>query len=321
MNTFVTQLKREYWENRGGFFRAPIVVIGVVVLITIMGLVVGQFSVGSHIQMMGMPISKIIDGMPADKLEGVARSINIGLAGMSMLVQFALGIVLFFYLIGSLFDERKDRSVLFWKSMPVSDFQTVLTKIVAATFLAPAIAWVAGILLHVLMLAVIGIFFWFNDVNPMKLLWGPAEPLKLWGVMLVGIPVNAIWALPSIGWLMLVSSWARGKPFLWAVFVPVIAGILLTWFDALSSLSIPDTWYWKEVFARGLFSIFPWTFDTAGAFRFGTEFSKDSTPADLVAVKSLRAVLTTLKTWRGAAAGSAMIAGAVYFRRYRELTD
>ena len=89
------------------------IVIGVVVLITIMGLVVGQFSVGSHIQMMGMPISKIIDGMPADKLEGVARSINIGLAGMSMLVQFALGIVLFFYLIGSLFDERKDRSVLF----------------------------------------------------------------------------------------------------------------------------------------------------------------------------------------------------------------
>ena len=83
--------------------------------------------------------------------------------------------------------------------------------------------------------------------------------------LLVGIPVNAIWALPSIGWLMLVSSWARGKPFLWAVFVPVIAGILLTWFDALSTLSIPDTWYWKEVFARGLFSIFPWTFDASGA--------------------------------------------------------
>lgn len=321
MNTFVTQLKREYWENRGGFFRAPMVVIGVVVLITIMGLTVGQFSVGSHIQMMGVPLTKAINSMPAEKLQKVAEGINLGLAGMSMLVQFALGIVLFFYLIGCLFDERKDRSVLFWKSMPVSDVQTVLTKIVAATLLAPTIAWAAGILLHLLMLAVIGGFFWINDVSPAKLLWGPAEPLKLWGVMLVGIPVNAIWALPSIGWLMLVSSWARGKPFLWAVFGPVIAGILLTWFDALSSLSIPDTWYWKEVFARGLFSIFPWTFDASGAFRFGLEFSKDSTPSDVVSLKSLWMVLTMMKTWLGAAAGIAMIAGAVYFRRYRELSD
>ncbi|HWT15611.1 MAG TPA: hypothetical protein VN581_07515 [Patescibacteria group bacterium] len=321
MNTFVTQLKREYWENRGGFFRAPMIVVGVVVLITIMGLITGQASMSDHVKIVGVPIAKSIASMPADKLEQLAMGINVGLAGMSMLVQFALGIVLFFYLIGSLFDERKDRSVLFWKSMPVSDVQTVLTKIVAATFIAPAIAWVAGILLHVLMLGVIGSFFWFNDISPVNLLWGPAEPLKLWSVMLVGIPVNAIWALPSIGWLMLVSSWARGKPFLWAVFVPVIAGILLTWFDALSSLSIPDTWYWKEVFARGLFSIFPWTFDASGAFRFGLEFSKDSTPSDVVSMQSLWMVLTMMKTWIGAAAGIAMIAGAVYFRRYRELTD
>jgi ABC-2 type transport system permease protein len=321
MNTFVTQLKREYWENRGGFFRAPMVVIGVVVLITIMGLIASQASLQRELKFLGIPMATMINGLPAEKLQQLTTGINVGLASMSMLVQFALGIVLFFYLIGSLFDERKDRSVLFWKSMPVSDVQTVLTKIVAATLLAPAIAWVAGILLHLLMLGVIGGFFWFNDISPMKLLWGPAEPLKLWGVMLVGIPVNAIWALPSIGWLMLVSSWARGKPFLWAVFVPVIAGILLTWFDALSSLSIPDTWYWKEVFARGLFSIFPWTFDASGAFRFGAEFSKDSTPSDVVSLKSLWLVLTMMKTWLGAAAGIAMLAGAVYFRRYRELSD
>ncbi|MBL0041972.1 MAG: hypothetical protein KA505_03080 [Xanthomonadales bacterium] len=321
MNTFVTQLKREYWENRGGFFRAPMIVVGVVVLITIMGLITGQASMTDNVKIIGIPIAKSIASMPADKLQQLATGINVGLAGMSMLVQFALGIVLFFYLIGSLFDERKDRSVLFWKSMPVSDLQTVLIKIVAATLLAPAIAWVAGILLHLLMLGVIGSFFWFNGISPVNLLWGPAEPLKLWGVMLIGIPVNALWALPSIGWLMLVSSWARGKPFLWAVFVPVITGILLTWFDALSTLSIPDTWYWKEVFARGLFSIFPWTFDASGAFRFGLEFSKDSTPADVVSLQSLGMVLTMMKTWLGAAVGIAMIAGAVYFRRYRELTD
>ena len=75
------------------------------------------------------------------------------------------------------------------------------------------------------------------------------------------------------------------------------------------------------MFARGLFSIFPWTFDASGAFRFGLEFSKDSTPADVVSLQSLGMVLTMMKTWLGAAVGIAMIAGAVYFRRYRELTD
>ncbi len=187
--------------------------------------------------------------------------------------------------------------------------------------LAPVIFWIVGIIFNISMILVMAAFLALNDIDAMKFLWQPGALLRQWATGFAAIPVNAIWALPSIGWLLLVSSWARARPFLWAVLVPLITGILLTWFDALSSMSIPDTWYWKEVFARGLLSIFPWTFDPSGAFRFGLEFSRNSTPGDLVSMNSLIVVLTSLKTWLGAAAGIAMIAGSVYFRRYRELSD
>ena len=56
-----------------------------------------------------------------------------------------LGFVVFFYCLGSLYDERKDRSVLFWKSLPVSDRDTVLSKALSALVVAPTLAIAVGI--------------------------------------------------------------------------------------------------------------------------------------------------------------------------------
>ncbi len=322
MNTFVTQLKREYWENRGGFLWTPFVVVAAFVAMWALGLIVAQVNISSSdLQIMGVKLSKLRIDMPTTVIPEIANAIQIFLAGSALLVQLVLGIVLFFYFIGSLFDERKDRSVLFWKSMPVSDLQTVLSKIFAAMFVAPVIALVASMIFQLLLLFIACCFLSMNGVNAWKLLMLQSMPFKLWATLLVGIPVNAIWALPTIGWLMLVSSWARGKPFLWAVLVPLVCGVLLTVFDAMSSLSIPDTWYWKEVFWRGMLSVFPWTFDVDGAFRFGINVSQGTAAGELVSFGALFAVMTSLKTLLGAAIGSGMIAGAVYMRRYRELID
>jgi ABC-2 type transport system permease protein len=321
MNTFMTQLKREYWENRGGFTRTPLIVAGAILAITIMGLVVGQKSFDNDFKFFGKHVIAGINHATPEMVENVQRGVFAALAVSSLLLQFALGIVLFFYLLGALFDERKDRSVLFWKSMPVSDLQTVLIKIFAATVLAPVIAVVVTIVFNVLTISIMWIFMSANGFDAGKFLWAPSAIIKQWVGLLTAIPVNAIWALPSIGWLLLVSSWARSKPFLWAVVVPLVLGFLVFWFDALSNLRIPDTWYWKEVFARGLLSIFPWTFDAAAGFRFGFDFSPRSGPADLVAIAPLIEVLSSIRTWIGAVAGIAMISAAVYFRRYRELGD
>ena len=322
MNTFVTQLKREYWENRGGFFWAPFVVAAAFIAIIALSLIATQININNaDLQIMGVQISKLRINMPATVRPEIANGIQIFLSVSALLIHVVLGFVLFFYFLASLFDERKDRSVLFWKSMPVSDLQTVLSKIFAAMFIAPLFALAASILFQFALLILASSFLAFNGVNAWKLLLVQTMPLKLWATLLAGIPVNAVWALPTIGWLMLVSAWARGKPFLWAVLVPLTCGVMLTIFDAMSSLAIPDTWYWNEIFWRGLGSVFPWSFDPTGAFRFGINVTRDTSAGELVSFSSLFAVMTSFKTLLGAAIGAAMIAGAVYMRRYRELID
>jgi ABC-2 type transport system permease protein len=236
-----------------------------------------------------------------------------------------LGIVLFFYLIGSLYDDRRDRSILFWKSLPVSDVQTVGSKIFAAAFIAPVIAWAAAILFHLLTMLLVGTFMSFHGINAFKLLWatGGAEsiqPFKLWLCMLVAIPVNALWALPTYGWLMLVSAWARSKPFIWAVATPFVAGALMSWADMLTNLRLPETWMWFHVIPRSLLSVLPFSWGSHGD-TFGYNFGRDRLPVDLISFQSLGEVLTSMNLWIGIAAGAAMIAGAVYLRRYREMAD
>ncbi|PJA42965.1 MAG: hypothetical protein CO182_00975, partial [Lysobacterales bacterium CG_4_9_14_3_um_filter_62_6] len=133
MNAFVTLLKREFWEHRGGFLWAPLVVISVFVMITLMGLTIGEAHIGGrNMQISGMPIAQMLESASIEKQAEITQGIQIGLASMAMLVQIVLGFVLFFYLLGALFDDRKDRSILFWKSMPVSDLQTVASKVASA---------------------------------------------------------------------------------------------------------------------------------------------------------------------------------------------
>jgi ABC-2 type transport system permease protein len=272
---------------------------------------------------MNIPLAQMVNGMPPEAVARIAQGINVGLGTMALVVQLVLGIVLFFYLIGALFDDRKDRSILFWKSMPVSDIQTVGSKIFTAAFTAPLIAWVAAIVFHLVMLVIIGGWLALHGVNAFKLLWvtGISEqvhPIRMWLCMLIALPVNALWAMPTYGWLLMVSSWARSKPFIWSVAVPLVAGALMSWMDMLTNLRIPETWMWFHVIPRGLTSVLPFSWSGDGA---GYNFDGDRTPADLISLGSLGEVLGSANLWIGVAAGAAMIAVAVYLRRYREIAD
>ncbi len=324
MNTFITLLKREFWENRGGFLWAPFVVVGVFVLFTVMGLGAGEMHVdGKDFRVMNVPLAQMVEGMSPEAMINLGKGLNIGLASMALLVQGVLGIVLFFYLIGALFDDRKDRSILFWKSMPVSDIETVASKVVAAAFIAPVIAWVAAVVFHLLMMLLISSWLGLHGVNAFKVLWAPGvseqvHPLRMWASMLVAIPVNALWALPTYGWLLLVSSWARTKPLIWAIAVPLVSGALLSWMDMLTNVRIPESWYWFTVIPRALASILPYSWSGGG---FGYNFNGSHSPADLISFQSLGTVLSSANMWIGVVAGLALIAAAVYLRRYREIAD
>ena len=233
-----------------------------------------------------------------------------------------LTFVVFFYCLSCLYDDRKDRSVLFWKSLPLSDGQTVLSKVTSALVVAPLFAMGAAIITSIGFLVLLSIYVLFHGGNPLTLIWGPASPITISLHMLASLPVYAAWALPTVGWLLLVSAWARTKPFLWALLVPVFAGILVTWFDVMEMFGSSAAWFWQHVVGRLLLGTVPGmdlVYRGASDPRL-VNFNPDG-PEDIVFLFSAQqswGAFATLDLWIGVAVGVAMIFGAMHYRRSRD---
>lgn len=325
MNRYVTLLKREYWEHRGGFLWAPVWTAVALLVMSLIGMGVASWHANRTFDgeiKIGVPLQKLLSEVPPDEMAKLGLGYEAGLGGFWLVMQIVLFFVLFFYLLGSLYDDRRDRSILFWKSLPVSDTETVLTKVAVAAIGAPLLAWAVTVLMHLGFLAVLGLFVLGHGLSPMELVWGPAEPLALAAKLLAIVPVNALWAMPAIGWLLLVSAFARSKPFLWAVALPVALGVAINTFELLEAIRVPDTWYWQHVVARILTSLVP-------ASWFGQAFIERAEQVDangpgpemLVDWSVIGGALGSMELWIGVVAGAAMIAAAVHFRRTRELAD
>jgi ABC-2 type transport system permease protein len=316
-------LRREYWENRGGFFWAPAIGAGITLLLTVMGLITAEVfrkKFTGDIQI-GIPLKRLTERLSETELQTLGSALDMALFSMSGLLQFILFFVVFFYLLGALYDDRRDRSVLFWKSLPLSDGSMVLSKVLAAALLAPILSTLIAMVLQFALLILLSLYVLFHGINPLTVLWGPVSLLNVWGQMLANVPINALWALPTIGWLLLVSAFARSKPFLWALLVPVSIGLLLNWFDLLSVINLEYTAYWKHVVMRILLGVLPGSFPLHLAV---TDPSVLVDGGNLQNVTStfgwnlMGQALASLNLWIGAAAGVAMIVLATRLRRWRD---
>jgi ABC-2 type transport system permease protein len=144
------------------------------------------------------------------------------------------------------------------------------------------------------------------------------QPLRLVGLL----PVYVVWALPTIGWLLLVSCWARTKPFLWAVGVPLIALVLVKWIsytlENFSGSPLNIMPLAQEIVARLLGGIVPglWFAFTGGI---PPEMHQNAQGPDVgVLFEASWMTLATASAWIGAVAGAAMIFGAIRLRRWRD---
>ncbi len=318
MNTFPTLLKREYWEHRGGFLWAPVIAGGIFLVFLLMAMLVAQAGMSEvNIQIGALRLSEITQGLDPAARARIGVGIDVTLLTVAGQLGIVVGIVVFFYCLACLYDERRDRSVLFWKSLPVSDRDTVLSKAVSALFVAPLIGVAAGIATGLGMLALLGVYFAFHGANVFGLLFGAANPLEVATMLLALIPLHAVWALPTVGWLMLCSAWARSKPFLWAIAIPVGAGILVSWFDLMRTLSLSDGWFWREVVARLLLSVIPGSWLPLNKL----ESLSIHGPEDFMRLTSLGNVYQLMlepSLWIWAAIGAGMILLAIRLRRWRD---
>jgi len=319
MNTLSWLVKREYWEHRGGFFWAPVWTACIFLFFVLSALIVGEVmgarfgDKGFQIHISG-PLNELIAHASPETIEKVGVTINAALATFAGVIQIVLAFVLFFYLLGALYDDRRDRSVLFWKSLPISDTHTVASKILTVAVIAPLIAFCVTLVMHVAFLALVGVFLAFHGINPFFLLNVPGL-LSLWVKLFAMMPLNAMWALPCYGWLLLCSSFARSKPFLWAIVPPVLLGWLLSMSDIIGG-SIPQTLYWTHICGRLLLGVIPGGWSWQSAWSMGTDFEREG-PLALINWPIFGNALGSLELWIGALAGVIMLGGAVYCRRFR----
>ncbi|HEY0886010.1 MAG TPA: hypothetical protein VGE20_12045 [Ramlibacter sp.] len=321
---FPLLLRREFWEHKGGFLWAPLVAGGIFVLLSLMGFGIGEMAArrangnfqidGKGVQVNGLDLSAVTANMDPEQARQLGQGVDLSLLMASAWPLIALAFVVFFYCLGALYDDRKDRSVLFWKSLPLSDSQTVLSKAASALLVAPLIATLAALATMLGFLVVASVMVMIHGGNPVALLWGPGSPMLLVGEVLACIPVYALWALPTVGWLLLCSAWAKSKPFLWAVMIPVFAGIFVTWFDLMKMFDLQAGWFWSHVVRRLLLGTIPggWMADGHLQVDSPLELTQALHPANTYAV------LATPELWIGVVAGAAMIYGAIRLRRWRD---
>ena len=310
-------LRREYWENRGGFFWGPVIAGAIIVGLNLILAVIGSIAARRSMDGGGF----VIDDAP-EKAHQIVGGIGDGmLLGGVILACVVLAFVVFFYALGTLYDDRRDRSVLFWKSLPVSDTHMVLSKLAWALVLAPLLAIGIGILIGVAMWLISALTITVNGLPAGGAMFTHSHPLRVIGGVISSLPVYMMWSLPAVGWLMFCSAWARSKPFLWAVLVPVLACVIVSMTDILPGLDIRHDLVWYTVVYRGLLSVVPgaW-FPTleGGAANPHTEINTPDELANAIDLTRSWHAFATTDLWIGAAIGVALIVGAIHLRRWRE---
>lgn len=232
---FYWSVRRELWENKS-IYLAPIIAAGVVL-----------FGFG----LTAARLPRLRENALALESAAQRAAIEMPYDMAAVIVMFTAFIVGFFYCLDSLHGERRDRSVLFWKSLPVSDLTTVLSKFFVPMVILPAITFVVVLATQLLMLLIST-----AALLPSGLA-GSTWELLSWGrlslILLYGLVTSLLWEAPIYGWLLLASGWARRATFLWAV-LPWLA------LSAIEKLAF-DTTYFSRMLVERLTGGFEVGFD------------------------------------------------------------
>lgn len=227
---FAALVKREFIEHKNGYFWIPVILVGLMLAMLILSVLgFGNAIRLDEIQVYG--ISNLGEGLEIAQMQAAEKGADLGpmvalfFWSLSGFASVALPFVVFFSLLGSLYEERRDRSVLFFKSMPVSDTYEVLAKLVASVCVAPIVLLavvIVGQLIIALFLSVIVLF----QGGPVSVLWPLDDMIIGWVSFVFGYSLFALWFIPLFAWLLLVSSFAPRMPFVFAVLPPVVIGIV-----------------------------------------------------------------------------------------------
>jgi ABC-2 type transport system permease protein len=285
MNTYSWLIRREFWENRA-IWMVPVIIGAAPTLAALFGRV--------------------------DMVALTTPDQNRAVGGM---VLFAFGVTFFavmnlyatWYLLDCLYADRKDRSILFWKSLPISDTTTVLAKLFTGLIVIPLVYFIAADISTLLMAFIISVRARSNFGSA---LWQPDLWLQLQALWLYLIVTTAIWYLPFAGWLIVVSAWARRAVMLWAILPPLALYLLEHYFFGTHVVS--------TVLRDRTLGYIPRAFhdlsDRGAWVSTVVDDATMTTPASVWRLLNPLAFVSSPATWIGLAVGIVFVMGAIQLR-------
>jgi ABC-2 type transport system permease protein len=280
---FYWSVRRELWESRW-IYLAPLAVAGV-------------FLFGFVITLVHLPaeIRSLSTVDPVHYRETIVLPYDI-VAGLMMAMAILMTV---FYCVDALYGERRDRSILFWKSLPVSDRTTVLAKASIPFIIVPLLTSAIAVVTQFIMLVVSSAVLLGSGSSVTSFLTTLAAP-RMWLLLFYHIvTAHTMWPAPVYCWLLLVSGWAPRAPFFWAVVPPfAVAGLERVVFH---------TWYFGRLLGARFIG------DTSTA----AMKSGDSFPTNPMTHITPATFLSSPGLWIGLLIAAAFLAAAVQLRRHR----
>ena len=294
-------VRRELWEHRA-IYIAPLVIALVMSLMSLTGQVtISAF--GHEVDL------AIIGASSAGEIERQAAITAILMVFTSIFVLGAW-ILMIFYSLDALYAERRDKSILFWRSLPVTDAETVISKLLTAVLVIPLTAFAFVVVTHLLNLILWSIWLSIQGGDAGHLLWSAAPLFDNWAATLIIAVAMPLWLSPLIGWFLFVSAFTRRSPLLIA-FLPMFVVPMLE--KMVSSTSL----FWDAIFVR---SVRPPLFKGIDVSRIFDEdnFQIAADTASLLAKIDLARFLSSPSMWLGLVVCGLFTTAAIYIRRYRD---
>jgi ABC-2 type transport system permease protein len=264
-------VRRELWEYRS-IYIAPLAVAAVFLLAFLIGLTLS-------------PAHRREPLIPYE----LAAALIMGTA-------FIVGI---FYSLDALYGERRDRSILFWKSLPVSDLITVLSKFTIPLLIIPLLSFAIAVVAQFVMLLLSSAFLLGSGLS-VGTPWARMSFFHMSLILLYHIlTVHGLWYAPIYGWLLLVSAWAPRAPFIWAFLPPFVI------------------WGAEQIAFRTSHFLAMLLYRLAGP-QPSNSTAPGGTMMDMLSALTPAQFFSTPGLWIGLAIAAAFLAIAARLRRYRE---
>jgi len=298
----IALVRRELWEHRS-IYVAPVAVAIIMSLVSIAGMVtVSAFHNEVNLAIMG-----------ASNIAGDAErqaALTVFFLGTSWIFLFTLAILTVFYTLDSLYAERKDKSILFWRSLPITDAETVVSKLVIAMVVLPLVTIAAMIVTHLVNLTASSIWIAIKGGDAGHLVWGSVALLDNWLAALIVTLASALWMSPFIGWFLFVSAFTKRMPLLMA-FMPLLLIPLIEVIVLRSSV------FAEAVFGRGgMMPLFRGM--DMDAFFDEDRMRVNEELVRLLAHLDIAQFLASPSLWAGVVVCGLFTTAAIYVRRYRD---